>query len=155
MRSRRTRATSAGVPSRSRTGTGSRARRARQPEGNRAGTPVGGAGVRRFIVLKRIPKTRPAPPPLQSAWGEGELAWPEPIAEPIPGGSERCEGSEPAKSIPTRKIGDRVLRLLTSNCGVSRLWTAADATDPLHQDVLPSKNAKPQPSGRKPHDVSR
>src|SRR5205809_855064 len=52
MRSRRMRAISAGVPSRNRMGTGSRASLARHPEGNRAGTPGGAAGVRRFIHPK-------------------------------------------------------------------------------------------------------
>src|SRR5678809_999023 len=50
MRSRRTRATSTGPPSRSKIGTGSRPSRARQPDGKRGGAPTGGAGVRRFIT---------------------------------------------------------------------------------------------------------
>src|SRR5205085_12622341 len=56
IRSRRTRATRAGPPSRSRIGTGSRPRRARQPDGKRGGAPTGGAGVRRFITTEAYRK---------------------------------------------------------------------------------------------------
>ncbi len=58
IRSRRTRATSAGLPSRSRIGTGSRPRRARQPDGKRGGAPGGGAGVRRFIIVEGYRKNQ-------------------------------------------------------------------------------------------------